>query len=227
MTAQELLDNAYTVYKGKIASRTPVWGSDKANIVLSIANRKQREWATDPRNKWNSLFENRSAGTISTSTLTYDLDEDFNLPSDFARIIRTDDSITDYPIVKAQQRNEFAQALYISGRDPKTISFAQAIDTALASGTLYVPGYFIPDPIVNATDVIAVDDPNWLVYIVASELARNDPAKDADFSTLVGMANDIYTKMSNANNDVGFLQPNSVATNMPAMGEQIDDWATA
>lgn len=226
MTAQELLDSVYTTYRGKAQSRTPVWGTDKANIVLSIANRKQREWATDPRNKWNSLFENRTAGTVSVSTLTYDLDEDFNLPSDFARIIRTDDSITDYPIVKVQQRNQFEQCFYISGREPKTISFAQAIDSGLASGTLYVPGYFIPEAMTAATDGISVDDPNWLVYVTASELARNDPAKDDQFASLIGMANELYRKMSDANNDTGFLQPNNIVNNMPQIvTDASEEWA--
>lgn len=230
MTGQELLSDVYRAYKGKPESRTPAWGSDKAVVAISIANRKQREWATDPRNKWNSLFENRSVATVdalTTPTLTYDLDDDFFQPSDFARVIKTDASIVDYPIVKAQQRNQFSQALYVHGSSPKQISFAQTIDTALDAGTLYVPGYYLLADIAASTDDILVDDPNWLVYIVASELARNDAAKDDQYVNLVNMANDLYRKMSDANNDVGFLQPNSINYNMPAIGDQTEDWATA
>lgn len=83
-----------------------------------------------------------------------------------------------------------------------------------------MPGYYSPAPILLPTDVIPVDDPNWLVYITASELARNDPAKEDNFPTLAGMANDLFTKMSNANADVGFAQPNSIVNLMPSIGDQ-------
>lgn len=226
MTGQELLSNVYTTYRGKIAPRTPAWGSDKANVVLSIANLKIREWASDPRNKWNSLFVIEPVGTLSTGTLSYDLDESFFMSSDYARIVKTDGSIYDVPIVKAQQRNvSSSQSIYIHGQNPKMMTFSQALDAGLDGATLYAPGYYFPDPIVSATDIVPVDDPNWLVYIVASELARNDPSKEDNFPTLVGMANEFYSRMSNANNDVGFAQPNSIVNLMPQISPDLDeDW---
>lgn len=225
MTGQQLLDNVYTVYRGKIASRTPAWGSDKANVMLNIANRKIQEWATDPRNKWNSLFEIRSVDTIAVATPTYNLDADFFQPSDFAKVVKTDDSEVEYPIIKAQQRNVLdGQSLYVSGLNPKTITFSQTIESGLNGGELFVAGYFIPASMTLAADIVPVDDPNWLVYIVASELARNDPAKDDQFPTLAGMANDLYRKMSDANNDTGFLQMNTVVNNMPQISSDTEDW---
>lgn len=288
MTGQEFLDNTYNTYRGKVQSRTPDFGSDKANIVLAIGNRKIQEWATDPRNKWNSLFETSAQSEIGTVTtagsttltgtgtfftdylvgdkitvngetertidtitsdtvltvtvaftttasslaftrstivdttndLTYKLNRRFFQPSDFAKVTRTDGSITEYPIVKAQQRSIVDQALYVHGLAPKKITFAQKIDSGLDGGVLTVPGYYSPAPILLPTDVIPVDDPNWLVYITASELARNDPAKEDNFPTLAGMANDLFTKMSNANADVGFAQPNSIVNLMPSIGDQ-------
>lgn len=288
MLAQEFLDNTYLCYRGKIQGRTPTWGTDKANIVIDIGNRKIQEWATDPRNKWNSLFETSAQSEIGTVTtagsttltgtgtfftdylvgdkitvngetertidtitsdtvltvtvaftttasslaftrstivdttndLTYKLNRRFFQPSDFAKVVRTDSSIVEYPIVKAQQRSIVDQALYVHGLAPKKITFAQKIDSGLDGGVLTVPGYYSPAPILLPTDVIPVDDPNWLVYITASELARNDPAKEDNFPTLAGMANDIYRKMSDANNDTGFLQPNNIVNNMPSIGDQ-------
>lgn len=224
MLASALLNSIYEAYRGKISSRTPAWGSDKGNLAISIANRKQREWCTDPRNKWNSLFEIRSIGTIATATDTYDLDDDFYLPSDYAKIIKTDDSIVEYPIINAQKRNTEAQALYIHG-NPKQITFAQTIDSGLASGTLYVPGYYLLADLIASTDTVLVDDPYWLVYATAAELARNDPAKEDNYPSLVGMANELYSKMSNANNDTGFLQPNTIVSNMPVLGDQTESWS--
>ncbi len=293
MTGQELLSNVYTVYRGKIASRTPAWGSEKAIVLLNIANRKQQEWATDPRNKWNSQFllsapiETGTVATAGTTALTgtgtfftdyrvgdtilvsgetvrtiativsdtsltvtvafsntdsgltftrntiiddavqsYNLHRRLYLSSDFARVVKTDDTYFDFGIVKAQQRNiTSSQAGYIHGLNPKTFTFAQTMDSGLDGAELFVPGYYIPESITASTDLVVVDDPNWLVYIVASELARNDPAKDDQFPTLSGMANELYMRMSNANNDVGFLQMNSIVNNMPQISNDLDeDW---
>lgn len=290
LTGSQLLSEIYALYRGKIASRTPAYGSDKANVAIAIATRKQREWATDPRNKWNSLFETTApnetgtvattgtttltgSGTfftdyevgdtvtvegetvrtiatitsdtvltvtvafnttdsgltftrqtiVNTSDLTYNLHRSLFLPSDYVKVTRTDDSFSEYPIVKAQQRNAYAQTTYIHGINPRKITFAQEIDDALAGGTLYVPGYYLPSDITE-TGLIVVDDPNWLATITASELARNDPAKDDMHPILVGMANELYLRMSNANNDVGYGQPNSVVNFMPSLGDQTDDW---
>ena len=227
MTGQEFLDATYLAYRGKTQSRTPAWGVEKANIVIDIGNRKIREWATDPRNKWNSLFEITTVGVINVTTQTYDLDDTFFASSDYAKVIKTDGSSVEYPIVKAQQRNVGGQTTYIHGSDPKKITFSQDIDAGLDGGTLYVAGYLIPTEITAATDIIPVDDPNWLVYITASELARNDPAKDDQFPTLTGMANDAYRKMVDANNDVGFGQPNAIVNFMPNIGQfsEQESWA--
>lgn len=291
MIASDFLLDVYRAYRGKIDSRAPAWGSDKANVAIDIANRNIREWATDPRNKWNSLFDTTApnepgtvttAGTttltgsstyftdyevgdkilvsgetvrtiatitsdtsltvtvafstsvaslsftraiiVDTTDQTYSLPRTLFLPSDYMKIVKTDTSYVEYPIVKAQQRNTpSGQATYIHGLNPKKITFAQDIDTSLSGGTIYVPGHYIPAELTASTSVVPVDDPSWLVYITASELARNDPAKDDQFPTLVGMANECYLKMSNANNDLGFGQPNSVNNFMPNMGDQTGD----
>lgn len=226
MIASDLLLDIYRVYRGKIDSRAPVWGSDKANVAIDIANRKVSEWATDSRNKWNSMFEINSVGTVSVGTQTYDLDDTFFAPSDYAKIVKTDGSYVEYSIVKAQQRNIPAgQALYVHGTDPKKITFAQDIDASLASGTLYVPGYYVPSSLTASTDVVPVDDPVWLVYSTAAELARNDPAKDDQYAVLAGMANELYLRMSNANNDTGLLQLNTVINGMPMIGDSTESWS--
>lgn len=294
MIASDLILDTYRAYRGKPDARTPVWGSDKANVALAIANRKITEWATDPRNKWASLFETSSQnepGTVATTGTTaltgtdtyftdynvgdkitvdgetvrtidtivsdtsltvtvafsntasgvtftkttivdetifgYNLHRNFFASSDYARVTKTDNSIIDYPIAKVTQRGLLEQSLYVHGLNPRKITFAQTMDSSIDGATLSVPGYYIPDSLVNQTDVVPVDDPLWLVYITASELARNDAAKDDQFATLVGMANERYLMMSNNNNDTGFLQPNNVVNNMPQIGDSITDWWTA
>lgn len=226
MTAQELINEIFYAYKGKISTRIPAWGSDKANLYLAIANRKQREWCTDPKNKWNSLFADDVIDQVdaTTPTATYNLPATYFLSSDFARVVKTDDSIVEYPIVTVPRRNDNEQSLYISGSNPKKITFSQTIDTGLDGGDLYVPGYYLLDNLTESTDPVLVDDPMWLVYITASELARNDAAKDDQYVNLVNQANDRYTKMIEANRDVGYGQPLSVTNMMPIIGST-EDWS--
>lgn len=226
MTVSALLTQIYLAYRGKGSARVPAFGTDKSNDMLVIANRKKNEWATDPNNKWASLFENRLISVIDYTDTTYDLPDDFYQPSDFARIVDLNDSIYDYPIVKPQQRNNFSKSVYISGRQPNKIAtFAQEINSSLDGGSLYIPGYYIPVDMALEADIVSVDYPEWLVYIVASELSRNDPAKDDQYVNLVNQANDVYRKMVEANSSVGFMQPNKIMSNMGSIGDAYsEDW---
>lgn len=116
---------------------------------------------------------------------------------------------------------------YIHGLNPKTITFADEIvaTSQLVGGVLSVPAFYMPSELVNATDLISVDNPEWLLYIVASELARNDPAKESQFPTLVGIANDQYSKMVASNFNLGFLNNNTVYNAMPQISPDLEtDW---
>lgn len=226
MQGQELLNQVYYTYRGKGASRVPAWGEEKAQTALAIANRKQKEWARDAKHRWSSLFEVRNVGTIDTSTFAYNMGVDLIAPSDYVFINRTTGSRSEYPVVLPHQRNLYPRGFYFSGRNPKVLNWAgESIDSGLNGGTISLAGYFLPSDIVDPTDYVSVDDPNWLVYATAAELARNDPAKDDQFSNLLGMANEVYSNMIMADSFTGFLQPNTVAYNMPRLGDSAnEDW---
>lgn len=284
MNTQELLTNAWRVYRGKGASKTPVWGSEKANTVLSIANQKQIEWAQDPAVTWTSNFnlqapyevgtvttsgttvtgtgtyftdyragdtltigtEIRTIGTITSDTILtttvafsaftdqpftrhmiiadtvkeYSLNRRIYTPSDSAIVTITTQDVY-YNYTKPQQRS--IGGVFIYGRQPKVLAFNETPSTQVVGGELKVAGYYLPSALVNSTDLVAVDDPNWLVYAVAAELARNDPAKDAEFGNILGMANELYKKMVAANNYLGFNQSNSIPYDMPMIGTS-EEW---
>lgn len=290
MTGQELLNAVYTAYRGKGQSKTPLWGSEKANIVVAIYNRKKNEWATDTDQTWVSNFsmtapnEPGTVATTGTTTLTgnntyftdyqvgdkilvygetertidsitsdtsltvsvafsntassltfthstiiktgiqsYKLHRNFLTPSDKV-LVSTTSQTYEYGLSNPQERTA---AAYLSGRNPKVITFVNAIESTnqAVGGALSVPAYYKPDDIVNATDLVAVDNPEWAVYAVASELARNDPAKEYQFATLLGIANDLYQKMVAANFNIGFLQGGTVYNNMPQISPDFEtDW---
>lgn len=284
MIVSELVENSWLCYRGKGASKTPTVGTEKYNIVLSIANRKTQEWAKDPKQTWASNFAPQSPhepGTVSTSgvdvtgvgtyftdyrvgdTLTiggetrtidaitsdtaltvsvaystfsgvrftrhtiiatgvteYSLHRLFYTPSDSAIVTITTQDVY-YNYTPPQQRE--VGGVYIYGRSPKQLVFYTEPSTQVVGGELKVAGYYLPDALSAATDLVAVDDANWLVYAVAAELARNDPAKDAEFGNLIGMANDLYGKMVAANQYLGFNQANTISYDMPLIGGS-EEW---
>lgn len=290
MNAGELIIEAYYAYRGKGASRAPVWASEKSNTALAIANRKQLEWARDSDQTWVSNFSTEApnevgtAATTGTTALTgtstyftdYRVGDKITVYGETVRTIATivsDTSLTvtvafsntassltftrtpiiasavqsyslhrnlytpsDTAVVTTTTQDvkfNFAKPLardtadvYIHGRNPRQITFYNDIVSTdqIVAGELKIPGYYLPNKMTASTDLVSVDDPNWLVYATAAELARNDPAKDDQFSTLLGMANDLYRKMVNANNDIGYLQGGTVPYNMPALGDQTGDW---
>lgn len=226
MQGQELLNQIYYAYRGKGASRVPVWGSEKAATAIAIANRKQKEWARDAYHRWSSLFDVRNVGTVNTSTFAYNMTTDLLTNSDYVYVDRIGGSRSEYPVVLPHQRDRYPQGFYVSGRNPKVLNWnGTNIDSGLNGGTLRLAGYFLPEDIVDPTDYVSVDDPNWLVYATAAELARNDPAKDDQYANLQGMANDLYTNMKVADSFTGYEQPNVIGSNMPRLGDSAtEDW---
>lgn len=286
MQVSELINQIYYAFRGKGISKVPVFGSEKANLALAIANRKKNEWARDSDVTWNSNFRTTApneSGTVATSGVTltgtgtyftdykagdkivvsgetvrtidtitsntelavtdaftntasglsftrqivmtttqeYSLNRKHYTPSDSV-YVTNGTNIYEYGITKPQTRSN--SATFISGSNPKKITFNDVIDAAAVDGTLTVPAYYIPDDMVLATDEVSVDDPNWLIYATAAELARNDAAKDDQFSNLQGMANELYRKMVIANNNTGygtFTMPSNIPQVSPSFDE---DW---
>ena len=290
MNATNLITEVYYAYRGKGATRVPVWGSEKQQTALAIANRKTVEWATDSDQIWASNFAATApneAGTVATAGTTaltgtdtyftdYNVGDQITVSGETVRTIDTivsDTSLTvtvafantasaktftrttiiasavqayslnrkliapasevlvttstqDVPLQYTKPQSKNDGDVYISGRNPRLVTFYNDIESTsqLVGGTLKIAGYYLPDELVNQTDLVSVDDANWLVYATAAELARNDPAKDDQFGNLVGMANDLYRKMIAANRNLGFLQGSTIPTNMPLLGDQTEEW---
>lgn len=161
---------------------------------------------------------------VAEGVQEYALHRNFFVPSDSV-IVRTTSNDIPFKFVSPEQRD--LSKVYISGRNPKMLTFYSDIESGsqLIGAQLLVSGYYIPDDMVASTDLVPVDDPVWLVYATAAELARNDAAKDSEFPNLLGMANERYRLMIAANNEIGFQQGNSfIPTNAPLINTG-DDWS--
>lgn len=140
---------------------------------------------------------------IKTGVQTYSLHRNFQSPSDKVIITDTDDNEISFMIGKPQERERYTPEVYISGMNPQTITFVDTINatynTNWIGGVLQAPGYYAPNDLTDEDDTIPVDDPYWLVYTVASELAFNDLTYESKAVDLNSKANNLYSGMISNN----------------------------
>lgn len=215
MTVETLLTQINAAYRGT-DDDAPADGTPDFDLWLATANRKQNEWARDGKNTWQSLFEIREVGTVAAGTQVYDLDEEIILPANKVIVTTTGDQVLEYTISKPQERQRFLRSAYISGRDPQTLTFYDTItsDSQIDGGTISIAAYFVPEDLTSVSDVVSVDDPYWLVYAVASELAFNDLTYEDKYQDLNVKANNLWRQMSQNNRRGTSDFPRTARTNV-------------
>lgn len=213
MILSALITDSYRAYRGK-SSSVPAAGTTKYTDILAIANRRMREWANDSNVDWPSRFELRSGGTVTTNKQTYDVDDDIMRLSDYVVLTDSNSNKTYVNALKPQERMLFSKGCYLSGFNPQQLTFVTPITTSNTGQALTIPCYTMPSDLVSPNDVVPVDNPDWLVYAVAAELARNDFAKVSQYPNLLGTANDLYQKMVDDAQNNSFNQPNGATNNM-------------
>jgi hypothetical protein len=191
----------------------PVAETTDYTLWLDTTNRKISEWARDQKNAWKSLYEARELGTVSAGTQSYDLDDDVLAPSDVVSIATLVNGTVEYKLVDPGDSDR-TQSAYISGHDPQTLTFTDTITSAdpIVGGTISLPGRFMPSELTKATDIVPVDDPYWLVYAVAAELAFNELTYASKAPDLVAKANNLYTVMAHNNRRGSSRSPRTVRT---------------
>lgn len=225
---QGLIQRAWVRYKGNTSWPNP--GTTKYLQMVAIANDLLRwEYALDEKIQWDSLWTTRTYGPIRANTQAYQLDSDVFYLSDFVYILRTDGNTDRFQVVHPEQRNRGFQGVGMVGSDngdPITYltgsSAGGESNLTLNFEDNFVPGgnmagdiggaiqvgcYALPDELQNASDSIPVNNPGWLVVRLAAEMARNDPAKEDQFTTLQASADKIYQNMVVGNQGNSFQQP--------------------
>lgn len=213
MILSELVNEVYLAYRGKL-SNVPAAGTEKYNRILLIANRNVRQWALDSTVDWPSRYEQRVIGTTSIGTQSYELDDDIVRISDYVRLVDANNQVKYSTAFKPQTTAAMTTGCYISGTDPKQLTFIDVIGETLDGLSITVPCYTLPDDMINPGDTVLIDNPQWLIYATAAELARNDYSKEEQYSNLQGIANDLYANMKSDAEANAYSQPNGVPNNM-------------
>ena len=204
MTLAQLVSESYLAYRGKLSS-VPAVGSEKYNRIVMIANRKQRDWAQDSNVDWLSRYELRPLGTLLSGTQIYDLDNDIMRPSDYVILTDLQGNKRYIQTVRPQLASRVTSGCYIFGTNPVQLNFITKIDSSYNGFALTVPCFTIPADMSSPTSIVSVEDPNWLIYATAAELARNDYAKEEQYPNIVGQANDLYKKLANVTQKISLM----------------------
>jgi hypothetical protein len=154
---------------------------------------------------------------LQSGIRSYSLHRNLLNPSDKAIVVTTNGDY-DFVIGKPADRHLYDNEVYIASRTPQKLIFptgiSSTVNTNVIGGTLKVPGYYIPNDMTLASDVVSVDDPYWLVYAVASELAFNDITYSDKSPDLNAKANNLYTQMISLNRRGTNNNPRIARTNV-------------
>lgn len=187
-------------------------GSTKWLKILAIGNALIDDWQDEPDVDWNSLYSpDYSIGTVTATnsfTVPALVRKISNQQGDVIRIIHTDGTtFTDYDIIDNDRQKDYQnmqrtfQNQYVI-QVGSTIKFNRAFISGTDpqfGGTITIPAYLYATDIVNDSDVIPVDIPNWLVYATAAQYVSTDVTRQQLVPRLEEKANAIMDVMK-ANN---------------------------
>jgi hypothetical protein len=179
MTTTDFISQAWVKAEG--TPFTDPVNSTKWTYLLTLGNYYINSWASQIGVDWAGLYNpTYLIGTVSaTDTFDFDNTEVRKLSQetgDPVRILHADGiNYTDYTLIPADQLVRYRDR-NVCARIGGSIKFAQAFTTSDAeyNGKLYAPIYGYPTQLAAADDVVPVDDPNWLVAVVAYDVALHD-----------------------------------------------------
>lgn len=155
------------------------------------------------------------ANIIATGVQSYSLPRTLLTPSVVPYVVDTNSNKVKLDLVPVEEINDETQQVYISDRDPQTLTFSVTLAStdSLIGGTLHVPGYYMPADVSATTDLIPFLDPNWGVYAVAAQIAFNDITYEDKVEDLNTQANYLYGQMVKKNRNLVYNQTRKVPTN--------------
>lgn len=170
---------------------------------VSILNDLQRDWYEEslilPNERWASL--EREETIIISSDTQYDLDGELVLhPLSYSPLSITIPSgkiilpklVSTAEFIRSNDKN-----IYTASSDGKNINFKKEFINSAIGGKIIYPYYVNLEEISNDDDNIIVDNPNWLVYMLAAEIARSDIVQAGQYGNLISLAQNSMTSMKN------------------------------
>lgn len=209
MTLSEFLIRVSYALRGTDDDAPTIGDGGEGDYWVSLLNQKKDELYEDVTKNWTFSYGVESIGVVSASvTPSYDLPTSFialsgdgGAKNGGVYVITTDGNRLDIPVIQPERRNPDYREAFIAGFNPQKLYITNEIVAGeqIVGGTVYVPGYYMPEDIGSDADVIPFPDPQYAVYAVASEIAFNDITYEDKTADLSAKAGDRYEKMVNKN----------------------------
>lgn len=203
MTLATLVTKAYLLATGKATA--PATTTNKYAKLVGLANICQNQWENEPDVEWDSLYLTVTlAGTVTatdTFALSASIREISHREGDYIRVVKTDGAEVRYLLVKPNELQDYAiDGIRVVARVGSNLVFSKAFTSGDQEfgGTIKVPCYGFVSTLVNASDVIQVDNPLWLAYMTAAEYCRTDITLNYRTDDLVARANQVMQDMKQA-----------------------------
>lgn len=193
MNLSEVINLAYQMATGK--TKTLSVGNSKYERMLNIANMANMQWESEPDVIWGSLCEDREIGVIDDKT-SYKLPEDVRTV-DFRKFItlKKDGRTWAIPFISPQLfKNGCYGALQLGWK----IDF-NGLSKDMQGAEIIVPVIRHTKKLTNPEDKVEVDDPYWLIYMMAAEFVRNSRTKSNQYGNLVTLAQASMAGMKSRN----------------------------
>ena len=170
MTLQELIDAVILKATGKATILTQ--NNAKWQKIRGIANYYQNAWLNEPGQSWNSRYERaRQIGTISSND-EYSLDDDIvevsTSKGDNIYVLTKDGGKVEFQLVSYDDLKNYPVGNYCA-KIGQNLVFNKRFseNNPCFGGKLFAPVYTSVEELEGPNDDISVDDPFWLVTIVA------------------------------------------------------------
>lgn len=193
MNLSEVINLAYQMATGKTKTLSP--GNSKYERMLNIANMANMQWESEPDVIWGSLCEDREIGVIDDST-SYKLPEDVRTV-DFRKFITLTKESNNWtvPFISPQL---FKGGCYGVLQLGWKLDF-NGLTEEMKGAKIIAPVIRRTKKLVEPEDKVELDDPYWLVYMIAAEFVRNSRTKSNQYGNLATLAQSSMEGMKNRN----------------------------
>src|ERR1035437_4422570 len=197
MKVSDAIQRSYTHATGHVDTLATT--DPKYLRFLAIADSKQKEWQDEPGIDWPSLYTQANIGTVLLNTADYPIDltvvrKVSAREGDSVVVQTTPGNTWFYDVITPDKLTQFRfrNASAVLGTN---LHFANSPENpifpandARLGATITLPYYIFVDDIVRDSQIIQVDDPMWLVYMMAAEYVRNDLVRQNQYPNLVALA---------------------------------------
>jgi hypothetical protein len=201
MTIDQAIAKAFLHAQRK--ATPPANGTPKYNALLGIADSMTKLWATEPDTEWDTLYSLVTLSSVVSATNVFALDATINDISERegdAIRVTNGTNTTAFSVVSPNQLYEYRYQNAVA-RIGSNLKFSQAFASTspLIGYSIQVPAILYTTDVTSGSQTVQVDDPMYLVYMMAAEFVRNDPVRVGQYNNLLALAEQTMQKMKETN----------------------------